>query len=106
MSLMWLYDLPSWAFGTVVVGAFVGFALIGQIVTRRFLARWFGDKHYNDIVGQFLRLRRVFRHHARPAVGRGVGKFRNGRRRRHAGGTEIGVMYRIVDNFPDPPGRF
>ena len=104
MSLLHLYDLPSWLFGTVVVGTFVAFALIGQIVFRRFLPRWFGpDKHYNEIVGQFLSASGVF-------FGITLGLLSVGAWENFGAvddavtqeATEIGVMYRIVDNFPDP----
>jgi len=54
------YDLPTWLFCAVIVGAFIAFALTGQIIVRRFLPRWFGDKKYNDIVGQFLSAAGVF----------------------------------------------
>jgi len=103
MSLIWLYDLPSWAFGIVVVGAFVVFTLTGQIVTRRFLPRWFGDKHYNEIVGQFLSASGVFFGITLGLLS--VGAWENFEAVDDAvtqEATEIGVMYRIVDNYPDP----
>lgn len=37
MNILWLYGLPNWLFGVVVVTTFVGFALAGQILTRRFV---------------------------------------------------------------------
>ena len=100
---MWLYDLPSWAFGTVVVAVFVVFTLTGQIVTRRFLPRWFGDKNYNEIVGQFLSASGVFFGITLGLLS--VGAWENFEAVDDAvtqEATEIGVMYRIVDNFPDP----
>jgi hypothetical protein len=60
MIPLFIYDLPNWLFGSVVVGAFVLIALGGQLVADRFLPRWFGDKDYNDIVGQYLSAAGVF----------------------------------------------
>jgi hypothetical protein len=103
MSLLRLYDLPIWLFGTVVVGTFVAFALVGQIVTRRFLSRWFGDQHYNEIVGQFLSASGVFFGITLGLLS--VGAWENFEAVDDAvtqEANEIGVMYRIADNFPDP----
>jgi len=103
MSLFWIYDFPTWLFGTIVVGAFVAFALIGQIVLRRFLPRWYGGKEYNDVVGEFLSASGVFFGITLGLLS--VGAWENfeavdGAVTQEA--TEIGVMYRIVDNYPDP----
>jgi hypothetical protein len=104
VSILRLYDLPTWLFGTVVVGAFVLFALGGQIVVRRFLPRWFGvDRHYNEMVGQFLSASGVF-------FGITLGLLSVGAWENFSAvddgvtqeATEIGVMYRIADNFPEP----
>ena len=60
LSILWLYEFPNWLFCSTVIAVFVGFALGGQAIVRRFLPRWFGDKDYNDIVGQFLSASGVF----------------------------------------------
>jgi len=107
MSLLRLYDLPTWAFGAVVVGAFVGFTLGGQIVTRRFLPRWFGDTNYNDIVGQFLSASGVFFGITLGLLS--VGAWENFGTVDEAvtqEATEIGVLYRSINNFPEPHRTF
>jgi hypothetical protein len=103
MSLHWLYDLPSWLFGTLVVGLFVAFALTGQIALRGVVLRWFGGKEYNDLVGQFLSASGVFFGITLGLLS--VGAWENftavdGAVAQEA--TDIGVCYRILDNYPDP----
>jgi hypothetical protein len=98
-----LYDSPSWFFGTVVVGVFILFALTGQIVVRRFLPRWYGDKDYNDIVGEFLSGSGVFLGITLGLLS--VGAWENfnsvdGAVSQEA--TDIGVCYRAFDNYPEP----
>ncbi|MCX6952188.1 MAG: DUF4239 domain-containing protein [Verrucomicrobia bacterium] len=103
MSLLHLYDLPSWLFGAIVVGAFVAFALTGQLIVRRFQPRWFGDKDYNDMVGQYLSASGVFFGITLGLLS--VGAWENftsvdGAVSQEA--TEIGVFYRIVNNYAEP----
>ena len=103
LSLLWLYDYPSWLFGTIVVGTFVAFALTGQIVVRRFLHRWFGDKDYNELVGQFLSASGVFFGITLGLLS--VGAWENFTSVDDAvaqEATDIGVCYRTLDNFPEP----
>ncbi|MSU66430.1 MAG: hypothetical protein EXS38_10085 [Opitutus sp.] len=101
--MLWLYNLPNWLFGVIVVGAFVVYALVGQIAVRRFLPRWFGDKEYNDILGQFLSASGVF-------FGITLGLLSVGAWEIFTAvddavtqeATAIGVLYRTVDNYPEP----
>ena len=103
LSFLWLYDLPNWLFCSTVVGVFITFSLTGQIIVRRFLPRWYGDKDYNDIVGQFLSASGVF-------FGITLGLLSVGAWENYtavddavtAEATAIGVLYRTVDNFPEP----
>ena len=102
-DLLSLYNLPTWLFCAVIVGAFITFALTGQIIVRRFLPRWFGDKEYNDIVGQFLSASGVF-------FGITLGLFSVGAWENFSSvdgavtgeANLLGVLYRVVDNYPEP----
>lgn len=101
--MSWFHTLPNWLYCTVVVSMFVVFSLTGQIVVRRFLPRWFGDKDYNDVVGQFLSACGVF-------FGITLGLLSVGTWENYAAvdaavtqeATDIGVIYRIVTNYPEP----
>jgi hypothetical protein len=103
MSLLWIYDCPNWLFGAIVVGAFVVFALAGQIAVRRFRHRFFGDKDYNEMVGQYLSASGVF-------FGITLGLLSVGAWEDFSAvddavtqeASDIGVFYRTVDNFPEP----
>lgn len=103
MNLLWLYALPNWLFGTMVVAAFVVFSLAGQILTRRFVHRWLGNEDHNDIVGQFLSASGVF-------FGITLGLLSVGAWENHSSvdaavtqeATLLGVLYRNVDSFPEP----
>jgi hypothetical protein len=51
MNLYWVYDLPSWLFAMMVIGTFVGIALIGQRLTQKWVKRIAGNEgKYNDLV--------------------------------------------------------
>lgn len=103
IDLTLIYVLPSWLICCVVVGAFIGFSLAGQIAVRRFLPRWFGDKEYNDFVGHFLSASGVFFSITLGLLA--VGAFENFSAVESAvtkEATYIGVLYRTVENFPEP----
>lgn len=54
--MYWLYDLPTWLFGTLTVVVFVALGLAGLYATRAWVAR-LDDGHdhmYNHIVGFYL----------------------------------------------------
>jgi hypothetical protein len=103
MNLRELYDAPSWLLGTIIVGTFVGFALAGQIVVRRFLPRWFGGREYNEIVGHSLSASGVF-------FGITLGLLSVGAWENFAAvddavtqeASDLGVFYRLVSNYPEP----
>jgi hypothetical protein len=103
LGFLWLYQLPNWLFCAVIVGAFIAFSLTGQLIVRRFLPRWYGDKDYNDIVGQFLSASGVF-------FGITLGLLSVGAWENFtavddavtAEATAVSVLYRTVTNFPEP----
>lgn len=98
-----IYDLPNWLFCFVVVGGFVGFALIGQIFVRRFLPRWYGDRDYNEIVGQYLSAAGVFF-----GITLGLLSVAAWENFADVDGTvlqeasNLGVLYRTAGNYPEP----
>jgi hypothetical protein len=54
LNLHWLHSLPEWQFCLIVVFAFVAVAVGGQMAARPLLRRWFGDRDFNDLVGNYL----------------------------------------------------
>lgn len=97
-----IYDLPNWMFCAVVVGVFVGFALIGQGIVRRVLPWWFGGRDYNEIVGQFLSAAGVFF-----GITLGLLSVAAWENFAEVDGTvlqeasNLGVLYRTATNYPE-----
>ena len=61
MNLYWLYDLPNWLFGLIVIAFFVSLSVIGLCTTRKWVRRLHRVDHsHNDIVGYFLAAITVF----------------------------------------------
>ena len=55
MTMYWVYDLPTWLFGTLTVVLFVAFGLAGLYLLRGWVQRIDNGHHvYNHIVGFFL----------------------------------------------------
>ena len=60
-TLYWLYDLPNWLFGVVVVTFFLLYGLIGLFLTRTWIRKQHRVDHsHNDIVSYFLAAITVF----------------------------------------------
>lgn len=60
-SLYWLYDLPNWLFGVIVVLFFNSYSLLGLFTSRKFVRRQHKEDHsHNDIVSYFLAAITVF----------------------------------------------
>ena len=61
LTLYWLYDLPNWLFGVIVICFFTAYALVGLFTTRNFVRRQHKEDHsHNDIVSYFLAAVTVF----------------------------------------------
>jgi Protein of unknown function (DUF4239) len=55
MKMYWVYDLPNWLFGTLIVAVFVAIGLGGLFLTRGWVRRLHHVEHtYNDIVGFYM----------------------------------------------------
>jgi hypothetical protein len=103
MIPLFVYGLPNWLFGTIVVGAFVLFSLAGQFVVGRFRPHWFGEKDYNDIVGQYLSAAGVFFGITLGLIS--VATWENFGAVDTAVTNEassVGVLYRVLDSYPEP----
>ncbi len=55
MTLYWIYNLPLWISGALILAVFVGFGLAGLYATRRWVrSLGEGDHLYNHVVGFYL----------------------------------------------------
>jgi Protein of unknown function (DUF4239) len=61
MDFYWIYDLPNWLLGTLIVSLFVGLALAGLFLSRPFVRRLTGaSSKHNDLVSFFFASMGVF----------------------------------------------
>ncbi|MBX3357410.1 MAG: DUF4239 domain-containing protein [Phycisphaeraceae bacterium] len=61
MSLMWLFNLPTWLFCIGTMGVSVAFSVGGLIASRPLVHRWLGESHAsNEMVSYFLSAIGVF----------------------------------------------
>lgn len=55
MTFYWIYDLPNWTLGVLIVATFVALSLAGLFATRPMVRRLMGpDSNYNDVVSFFF----------------------------------------------------
>lgn len=57
MQMYWIYNLPTWAFASLVIGGFVALSLVGLAVTRPMARKFFGDGdagNKNELVGDVM----------------------------------------------------
>lgn len=61
LNVYWLYELPNWLFGALVVLFFTLYGLVGLFTTRRWVRHQHHEDHsHNDIVSYFLAAITVF----------------------------------------------
>lgn len=104
ITLYWLYDLPNWLFGVLVVLFFTSYALLGLFTTRRWVKRQHRRDHsHNDIVSYFLAAITVF-------YGITLGllavatwtNFSTAQDRVDHEAQVVASLYRDVNSFPEP----
>ena len=55
MTFYWIYDLPNWTLGVLIVGVFLAVSLAGLFVTRPMVRKLLGPgANYNDVVSYFF----------------------------------------------------
>ncbi len=55
MTFYWIYDLPNWTLGVLIVATFVAISLAGLFATRPLVRRLLGPAaNYNDVVSYFF----------------------------------------------------
>ncbi len=104
LTFYWLYDLPNWLFGVVVVLFFLLYALAGLFTTRSWVQRQHKQDHsHNDIVSYFLAAITVF-------YGITLGLLAVATWTNYASTQDkvdheaqvVASLYRDVNSFPDP----
>jgi Protein of unknown function (DUF4239) len=104
MNMYWIYDLPNWLFGVLVIAVTVAVGLGGLYATRKWVRQVHGDRHsHNEIVGYYLGAVCVF-------YGITLGLLAVATWQTYSDvettvGQEaaaVGALYRDVSSFPDP----
>lgn len=54
MNFLWLYDLPNWLFGLIIVSACIAFGLGGLSATRRWVETLHQPHPHNDVVSFYF----------------------------------------------------
>ncbi len=104
MNFYWVYDIPNWLFATLVIGSFIGFALVGQRFTRRWVRKIAGgDGQYNELVGTTLSTVGVFFGMALGLISVGTWQtFADASTNVIQETNSIAVLYRSVSVYDEP----
>jgi hypothetical protein len=104
MKLYWVYDLPNWLFGVLVVVTYVTFGIAGLYATRKWVKRLHKTDHsHNDIVGYYLNAITVFYGITLGLVAVGTwNTFTNINTKVDAEAQVIASIYRDVDGYNQP----
>ena len=104
LTLYWLYNLPNWLFGLIVVLFFTLYGLVGLFTTRPWVRQQHREDHsHNDIVSYFLAAITVF-------YGITLGllavatwtNYSSAQDRVDHEAQTVASLYRDVNSFPEP----
>jgi hypothetical protein len=103
MSMYWVYDLPNFLFGLLVVAAFVVFGLVGLAATRGWVRRLHVGHSHNDIVGFYLAAVTVFYGITLGLLAVGTWTtYSDVETRVDQEATAVGALYRDISSYPEP----
>ena len=103
-SLYWLYDLPNWLFGVVVVAFFLLYGLVGLFLSRAWVKQQHKTDHsHNDIVSYFLAAITVFYGITLGLLAVATWTNYSGTQDKvDAESQRVASLYRDVNSFPEP----
>lgn len=104
MTFYWIYDMPNWTLGVLIVSVFVAVSLAGLFATRPMVRRLLGPEgHCNDVVSYFFAGIGVFYGLALGLIA--VATWENYTDIDGVVGTEaaaVASFYRDLDGYPQP----
>jgi hypothetical protein len=104
MTMYWIYDLPNWTLGVLIVAFFLALSLAGLFATRPLVRRLLGPGgNYNDVVSYFFAGIGVFYGLALGLIA--VATWENYTDIDGVVGTEaaaVASLYRDLDGYPQP----
>jgi hypothetical protein len=102
--MYWLYDLPTWLFGTLTVVVFVALGLAGLYATRGWVARLHhSEPAHNDLVGFYLAAVTVLYAVCAGLLAIGAwATYADVQGKIDHEATALGALYRDVSAYPEP----
>lgn len=104
MTFYWIYDMPNWTLGVLIVGVLVTFSLVGLYVTRPMVRQMLGSSgDCNDMVSYFFAGIGVFYGLALGLIA--VATWENYSEIDGVVGTEaaaVASFFRDLDGYPQP----
>jgi hypothetical protein len=102
--MYWIYDIPAWLLGVIVVGTFLTFATVGVMLTRPVAAKRFGSEEgWQEHVSIILEAAFVFIGLLMALVTiAAYDNFAEARNKVASEASEIGTLYRDASAFPEP----
>jgi hypothetical protein len=104
MTFYWIYDLPNWTLGVLIVAVFLALSLAGLFATRPMVRKLLGPTaNYNDVVSYFFAGIGVFYGLALGLIA--VATWENYTDIDGVVGTEaaaVASFYRDLDGYPQP----
>lgn len=104
MTMYWVYDLPTWLFGTLSVVVFAAFGLAGLYLLRGWVQRIDSGHHaYNHIIGFFMGGVTVLYAVSAGLLAIGAwATFDQAQGKIDHEATALGVLYRDISAYPEP----
>ena len=105
MNMYWVYDLPNWLFGTMIVIVFVGIGTGGLYLTRDWAQRLHVVHHsHNDIVGFYLAAVTMFYGITLALLAIGTWTtYSEVQGKIDHEAAALGSLYRDISAYPEPP---
>lgn len=104
MNFYWVYDIPNWLFGLLMLTAVVGFSVVGLLLTRGWARRRIGEvPAANEVVDSYLGAVGVFYGITLGLIS--VGTWENFSEVEKTCGQEaaaLAVLHRDISSYPEP----
>lgn len=103
MDLLWLYDLPHWLFGAIIVSACLAYGLAGLLATRSLVGRLHTPHPQNDVVSFYFAAVCVFYGITLGLLAVGTwSTFSDTEASAQQEASALGGLYRDVSSYPEP----
>ena len=105
MNFYWVYLLPTWLFAILTIAVTNSVGLAGLYATRKWVRRIHGSEHsHNEVVGFYLSAVCIFYGITLGLLAVATWQtYTDVETRVGEEAAAVGVLYRDVSGFPDPP---